>query len=78
MHLNKGNFPRAVTQVESLSLSAAPKQRQARVVKKQVVDCIDGFLRKKKSYNFIESEVCQLSIDSEYAVFGDPLSSSGL
>jgi len=54
MHLNKGNSPRSVTQVESLSkslgnsLRVAPKQRQAQLVKKQIIDFVNGFLRKKK------------------------------
>jgi hypothetical protein len=71
MHLNKTNrTPRSVTQLESLSkglgntlrVTGAPKQRQVRFVKTQIVDFVNEFLKKKKRHKFIEADLGNISI----------------
>lgn len=72
MHLDKTRMLKSVTQLESLSkglgdtLRVMPKQRQSRLVKNQIVEFVNGFLRKKKRYKFIETDLVHMSIHSEY------------
>lgn len=79
MFLNKTvgtTSSKAVTQIESLSKglgtslrdpSNSPKQRQARLVKKQIIDLLNGFLRKKNPITkYIDSDKGHVSIGLEY------------
>jgi hypothetical protein len=63
MHLNKTNrTSRSVAQLESLSKGLANTlgvtgNKQKRFVKTQIVDFVNGFLKKKKRNKFIETEL---------------------
>jgi hypothetical protein len=46
-----------------------PKQRQTRFVKKQIIEFVNGFLRKKIGYKFVEAELGNVSLGQEELPF---------
>ena len=67
MHLNKTNrTTKSVTQLGSLSKGLANTlgvtgNKQVRFVKAQIVDFVNGFLKKRKGNTFIETEIAKFS-----------------